>query len=63
MVKEIYSAIDNLEMNVDLNEVINVPDRILRDAIKETLELTSNTIHRSIMAKYLYFWICSCAIV
>ena len=44
MVKEIYSAIDNLEMNVDLNEVINVPDRILRDAIKETLELTSNTI-------------------
>ena len=44
IVKEIYSAIDNLEMKVDLNQEVNIVDRALKDAIKDTLGLTTDVI-------------------
>ena len=44
MIKELNKAISNLENRVDLNEVITIKDKSLKDAIKKELNLSSDNI-------------------
>ena len=44
MIKELNKAISNLENRVDLNEVITIKDKSLKDIIKKELNLSSDTI-------------------
>lgn len=44
MIKELNKAISNLENNVDLNEVITIKDKYLKDVIKKELNLSSDNI-------------------
>lgn len=44
MIEELNTAIENLEENIDLNEVVNINDRYLKSSIKKELNLTSDTI-------------------
>ena len=44
IIKELNKAISNLENSVDLNEVITIKDKSLKDIIKKELNLSSDTI-------------------
>ena len=44
MIEELNTAIENLEENIDLNEVVNINDRYLKSSIKKELNLTNDTI-------------------
>ena len=44
MIKELNKAISNLENNVDLNKVITIKDKSLKDVIKKELNLSSDNI-------------------
>ena len=44
MIKELNKAISNLENSVDLNEVITIKDKSLKDIIKKELNLSSDNI-------------------
>lgn len=44
MIAELNGAISNLEDNVDLNEIIAIKDKALKDIIKEALNLSSDDI-------------------
>lgn len=44
MIKELNKAISNLENRVDLNEVITIKDKSLKDVIKKELNLSSDNI-------------------
>lgn len=44
MIAELNGAIYNLEENVDLDEVITIKDKMLKDSIKEELNLSSDDV-------------------
>lgn len=44
MIEELNSAIENLEENIDLNEIVNIKDKYLKLSIKKELNLSSDTI-------------------
>ncbi|GAA0864714.1 NPCBM/NEW2 domain-containing protein [Paraclostridium tenue] len=44
MIKELNKAIENLEENVDLSEIVNIKDKYLKASIKKELNLSSDTI-------------------
>ena len=44
MIEELNTAIENLEENTDLNEVVNIKDKNLKSSIKKELNLSSDVI-------------------
>ncbi len=44
LIKEINTAIENLRESIDLSEIVTIPDKYLKEVIKDTLNLSSDTI-------------------
>ena len=44
MIKELNTAIENLEESIDLSEIVNIEDKYLKASIKKELNLSSDTI-------------------